>query len=132
LCRPSDNARQELHTSGRPWRTGREPVAARVWLAAAQSCGISCAQIATVPMNSVIVTNVAVSAMKIYNIAGFPLNTSPAFQISLPAVVPVGNRDFKIGSGSVNAWLKVSSKARTAARPGHARQCATCCRRPAV
>jgi hypothetical protein len=44
--------------------------------AAAQNCGINCAQIATVPMNSVIDANVAASSMKIFNIAGLPSDTS--------------------------------------------------------
>ena len=76
-------------------------------ITAAQNCGINCAQIATVPMNSVIDTNVAASSMKIFNIAGLPRTQAPAFQISVSAIVPVGNCGFqKIGSGSVNAWLK--------------------------
>ena len=76
-------------------------------ITAAQNCGINCAQIDTVPMNSVIDTNVAASSMKIFNIAGLPRTQAPAFQISVSAIVPVGNCGFqKIGSGSVNAWLK--------------------------
>ncbi len=86
--------------------------------AAAQNCGINCAQIATVPMNSVIDANVAASSMKIFNIAGLPRTQAPAFQISVSAIVPVGNCNFqKIGSGSVNVWLKVSTKVRRSARP---------------
>ena len=65
-------------------------------LAAAQNCGINCAQIATVP--SVIDANVAASSMKIFNIAGLPRTQAPAFQISVSAIVPVGNSGFqKIG-----------------------------------
>jgi hypothetical protein len=60
-------------------------------LAAAQNCGINCAQIATVPMNSVIDAKVAASLMKILNIAGLPRTQAPAFQISVPAIVPVRN-----------------------------------------
>jgi hypothetical protein len=75
-------------------------------ITAAQNCGINCAQIATVPMNSVIDTNDAASSMKIFNIAGLPRTQAPAFQISVSAIVPIGNCGFKIGSGSVNAWLK--------------------------
>ena len=75
-------------------------------ITAAQNCGINCAQIATVPMNSVIDANVAASSMKIFNIAGLPRTQAPAFQISVSAIVPVGNCGFqKIGSGSVNVWL---------------------------
>jgi hypothetical protein len=59
---------------------------------AAQNCGINCAQIATVPMNSVIDANVAASSMKIFNIAGLPRTQAPAFQISVPAIVPAKNR----------------------------------------
>jgi hypothetical protein len=61
----------------------------------AQNCGINCAQIATVPMNSVIDANVAASSMKIFNIAGLPRTQAPAFQISVSAIVPVGNAAFK-------------------------------------
>jgi len=76
-------------------------------ITAAQNCGINCAQIDTVPMNSVIDTNVAASSMKIFNIAGLPRTQAPAFQISVSAIVPVGKCGFqKIGPGSVNAWLK--------------------------
>ena len=53
-------------------------------LASAQSCGINCAQIATVPMNSVIDANVAASSMKVFSIAGLPQTTSPSLQISAP------------------------------------------------
>jgi hypothetical protein len=60
-------------------------------LAAAQNCGINCAQIATVPMNRVIDANVAASSMKIFNIADLPRTQAPAFQISVPAIVPVRN-----------------------------------------
>ena len=63
--------------------------------AAAQNCGINCAQIATVPMNSMIDANVAASSMKIFNIAGLPRTQAPAFQISVSAIVPVGNCAFK-------------------------------------
>ena len=48
-------------------------------ITAAQNCGINCAQIDTVPMNSVIDTNVAASSMKIFNIAGLPRTQAPAF-----------------------------------------------------
>jgi hypothetical protein len=33
--------------------------------------------------------------MKIFNIAGFPRTQAPAFQISVSAIVPVGNAAFK-------------------------------------
>jgi hypothetical protein len=69
-------------------------------------------------MNRVIDANVAASSMKIFNIAGLPRTQAPDFQISVSAIVPVGNCGFqKIGSGSVNIWLKVSTKARRSARP---------------
>jgi hypothetical protein len=50
---------------------------------AAQNCGINCAQIATVPMNSVIDASAAASSMKILNIARLPRTQAPAFQISV-------------------------------------------------
>ena len=64
-------------------------------ITAAQNCGINCAQIATVPMNSMIDANVAASSMKIFNIAGLPRTQAPAFQISVSAIVPVGTCAFK-------------------------------------
>jgi hypothetical protein len=42
-------------------------------------------------MNSVIDAKVAASSMKIFNIAGLPRTQAPASQISVPAIVPVGN-----------------------------------------
>jgi hypothetical protein len=73
-------------------------------------------------MNSAINTNVAAPLMKSFNIAGLTSDTSPAFQISLSAIVPVGHGDFKIGCGY--AWHRCHA--------GRACQCATCCWRPAI
>ena len=67
----------------------------KLTLPATQNCGINCAQIATVPMNSVIDANVAASSMTIFNIAGLPWAQVLAFQISVSAIVPVGNCAFK-------------------------------------